>query len=103
MSALQSIDEINAKFTELENEVASIQTALRSNTAVTNQIKKDTADLLALFHTFTAAMQIGMKVTLTVGKTIQWIAGILVAIVAIYTAYYNLKFGIFISDPTIKH
>ncbi len=101
MPALQTIEDTNAKVQELDievrdlrNEIAEIKTKLMSNTAITNQIKKDTADILELFHTFTTAMKFGMKFTLTMGKLIQWIAAVLIAVGVIYTTYYNLKFGV---------
>lgn len=98
MAALQTIEEIATRQIDLENQIAAIQTQLRSNTAVTNQIRTDTKELLELFHTFTTAMRMGMKFTLTLGKVIRWIAGIISAAVIIYVAYNNLRLGVTLTD-----
>jgi len=98
----KEIQELRVDFEEArlasETEVAKLETQLRSNTSLTNQIKKDTTDLLELFHTFTTAMKLGVKLTLSLGKIVQWMAGIVIAGGVLYTTYYHIRFGISITE-----
>lgn len=92
--ALDKIEDINARVLALENEVAELKTALRSNTAVTNQIKTDTAKIIDMFNAYTTAMHMGMKFTTGAGRFLQWIANMIAAGGVVYVAWISLKAGV---------
>lgn len=97
-TALATIEETNARLLTLESRVVELEAKLEKNSATTDQIRKDTQELLTLFHTFTSAIHLGMKFTLSVGRLVQWIAGLIVAGGVLYTFYYNIRFS-FTSTP----
>lgn len=101
MAALQTIEQTASYVEALEKRVTSLEIQLIKNTEITNQIKSDTEQLLSLFKTFTIAMQLGMKFTISLGKLLQWIAGLIVAGGVLYTFWANVKFGIY-APPEVK-
>jgi hypothetical protein len=71
-------DAISTRIDTLESRVAE-------NTALTQEIKADTAEFLAIFR----SMRGGAEVLVWVGGLVKWAAGIGAAVAAVYFAFKN--------------
>lgn len=71
----------------LEQAVAQITEGLQANSAVTNEIKADTAEMVEMWR----AAKGGIKVLGWLGRFAKWFAAIAAAFAAIYAFVQNIR------------
>lgn len=96
MSVSDKIMETAIKVAELETKLERLTAISKQQTEDITDIKKDTEKLIELFRTLTTALQVGIRFTVSLGKVIQWIAGLFLLMAAVYTtlaATFGIKIG----------
>lgn len=76
-----------ADFHDLNARVTTIEKALKENTKITAAIATDTSELLELFRTAKG----GFKVVGWLGFVLKWLAGVGVAVLALYAAIQQAR------------
>lgn len=70
-----------------QRRLMALETAMAANTAITQELRTDTQELLDLFR----AAKGGFRVVGWLGTFAKWLAGFAAAAVALYAAFQNMR------------